>query len=290
MESLWFIDNLARVHVRGADTQGRHALVEVGGRRGDMPPLHVHHREDEVFYVLEGTLTLHLPGRSVELRAGSAVTAPRGVPHTYRVESETARWLAFCEPAGFDALVLETSVPAPRDELPPPGREHDTAALAAAAARQGIELLGPPGALPIGSAPFEEVGGPAAAVRRSTAAPSRRRSAVALEVAGDDRADGSREPGQQRLDDVERDVRDGDLGRRQRVGERVGEARATSTPFAAAFVRVTSTAVPSTSTADTGPKPSFAAAIESTPEPQPTSRSEVGSSSCRSSSVSRVVG
>ena len=148
MEPLWFIDNLARVHVRGAETGGRYALVEVCGRRGDMPPLHVHHREDETFYVLDGALSLHVPGRSLELAAGSAFVAPRGVPHAYRVESETVCWLAFCAPAGFDALVLETSEPAERDELPPPGRRHDVAALAAAAARQDIELLGPPGTLP----------------------------------------------------------------------------------------------------------------------------------------------
>ena len=144
----WFIDNLARVHVDGVTTGGGSALVEVEGRRGDMPPLHVHHRDDETFYVIDGTLTVFQPGSQVVLEAGSAFCAGRGIPHVYRVESETARWLAFCEPAGFDAFVLEASVPAERDELPPAGRSHDPAALGAAAARQGIELLGPPGTLP----------------------------------------------------------------------------------------------------------------------------------------------
>ena len=148
MEALWFIDNLVRVHVRGEDTDGRHALVELTGRRGDMPPLHVHQREDETFYVLDGALSVHLPGHSAEVGTGSAFVAPHGVPHAYRVESETARWLVACTPAGFDALVLETSEPAQADELPPPGRHHDVEALAAAAARHGIELLGPPGTLP----------------------------------------------------------------------------------------------------------------------------------------------
>jgi quercetin dioxygenase-like cupin family protein len=148
VEPRWFIDNLARIHVGGEHTDGRYAIVEMAGRRGDMPPLHVHHREDEVFYVLDGSLTLHLPGEHVELSAGAAFRAPRAVPHVYRVESETARWLTFCHPAGFDDFVLEASTPAPANELPPPGRPVDADALAAAAARHEIELLGPPGTLP----------------------------------------------------------------------------------------------------------------------------------------------
>jgi hypothetical protein len=134
--------------VSGDDTGGRYTIVEIVGRAGDMPPLHVHHREDEVFHVLAGRLTLHLPGEYVELGAGDTFVAPRGVPHVYRVESETARWLVFCEPAGFDAFVLEASREAPADELPPEGRPTDPDALAGAAARHGIELLGPPGTLP----------------------------------------------------------------------------------------------------------------------------------------------
>src|SRR5262252_4780860 len=106
-EPRWFIDNLVHIHVSGDDTDGRYGLVEAVGRAGDMPPLHVHHGVDELFYVLEGRMTLFLPGEHVELEAGDAFRAPRDVPHAYRVDSETARWLAFCEPAGFDAFVME---------------------------------------------------------------------------------------------------------------------------------------------------------------------------------------
>jgi len=113
-----------------------------------MPPLHVHRREEEAFYVLEGELSLHLPGRSLTLGAGEALLPPKDVPHTYRVESETARWLAIVTPAGFDDFVREVGEPAPEETLPPKGREHDPARLAGIAARHGIELLGPPGTMP----------------------------------------------------------------------------------------------------------------------------------------------
>ena len=84
-EPLWFIDTVARIHVDGAETDGRLSVVESLARVGNMPPLHVHHREDEVFHVLEGHITLHLPGEQIELEAGSTVLAPKGIPHTYRV-------------------------------------------------------------------------------------------------------------------------------------------------------------------------------------------------------------
>jgi quercetin dioxygenase-like cupin family protein len=147
-EPRWFIDNLVRIHVSGDDTDGRYAIVEAVGREGDMPPLHVHNRDDEVFHVLEGRLTVHLPGEHLELGAGDTFRAPHGIPHVYRVASTTARWLVFCTPAGFDRFVLEMSEPAPGEELPPAGRPQDPAALAEAGARHGIELLGPPGTMP----------------------------------------------------------------------------------------------------------------------------------------------
>ena len=148
-ESIWFIDNLARVLVEGEASSGALAVVELSGRQGDMPPLHVHHREDETFVVLEGEMTLFLEGGTrIDLTAGQAAFAPKGVAHVYRVESEQARWLGVSSPSGFEAFVREVGEPAETPELPPPGREHDPARIGEIAARFGIELLGPPGTLP----------------------------------------------------------------------------------------------------------------------------------------------
>jgi mannose-6-phosphate isomerase-like protein (cupin superfamily) len=69
-DAIWFIDNLARVRISGEESGGAIAVVELEGRRSDMPPLLVHRREDEIFYVLEGRLSLHLSDGSIELRAG----------------------------------------------------------------------------------------------------------------------------------------------------------------------------------------------------------------------------
>jgi quercetin dioxygenase-like cupin family protein len=146
--ALWFLDNLVKVRLDSARSDGSLDIVEVSARRGDMPPLHVHHREDEYFVVLEGEIALFTPGATRTLAEGDAAHAPRGVPHTYRIESEEARWLAISNPSGFAAFVTAVADPAEADELPTAGRPVDPAALGAAAGAAGIEILGPPGMLP----------------------------------------------------------------------------------------------------------------------------------------------
>jgi quercetin dioxygenase-like cupin family protein len=145
---LWFIENLAYIHVDGDQTDNAFSLVEVQGRHGDMPPLHVHNRDDESFFVLDGELTLFVGHEEMKLSKGSAAVAPRQVPHCYRVESEMATFLVINSPAGFERFVAAAGEQAPSAELPPPGRHLDPATLAELAGEQGIEILGPPGALP----------------------------------------------------------------------------------------------------------------------------------------------
>jgi mannose-6-phosphate isomerase-like protein (cupin superfamily) len=157
VEALWFIDNLAYVRVDGAQSAGAFALCELLGPHGDMPPLHVHRHDDETFYVIDGQLTLYVGEHQLALSAGQAAVAPRGVPHVYRVESETARWLVINSPAGFERFLRAAAEPAGGEQLPPAGRRPDPAGLAQIAAEHGIEILGPPGTLPsargVGAAP-----------------------------------------------------------------------------------------------------------------------------------------
>jgi quercetin dioxygenase-like cupin family protein len=148
MQPLWFIDNLVHIHVDSDAGGGAIALLDERGRRGNMPPLHVHRRDDEIFFVLAGEVTLFVGGEQTVLGPGQSALAPRDVPHAYRVESDEAHWLVITTPAGFDIFVREVSNPAPADELPPVPRHVDPAVLRQAAAKAGIEILGPPGTLP----------------------------------------------------------------------------------------------------------------------------------------------
>ena len=145
----WFLHNLSTVVVAGPETGGRVGIVDMTGPRGDMPPLHVHHEEDELFVVLDGTLSVWVADRQARVDAGETALAPMGVPHVYRVESATARWLAVVTPPRFDRFVEEVGVPAERIELPPASAPlPDPSWLAERAAAYGIEILGPPGTLP----------------------------------------------------------------------------------------------------------------------------------------------
>src|ERR687898_492261 len=148
-QPLWFIDNLVPVHIDGDTSGGSFALLEMCGGRGDMPPLHVHERDDETFYVLDGELSLFVAGQQLILGAGQAALAPRAVPHCYPVESEQARWLLITTPAGLDSVVREGAEPAP----PPPsprwpgrcrGRPRPTRSRRPGARRTRPSSPGPP--------------------------------------------------------------------------------------------------------------------------------------------------
>jgi quercetin dioxygenase-like cupin family protein len=142
-ETRWFTGARARILVN----EETYSLLEMQAPAGDMPPLHVHADHDEIFYVLEGRVSLHLPGASVEAGPGEAAFGPRGVPHAYRVESD-ARFLVAATSGAFASFVEETSVPAESEGYAPLDRLPSPQELTEAAARRGIEILGPPGMLP----------------------------------------------------------------------------------------------------------------------------------------------
>jgi quercetin dioxygenase-like cupin family protein len=145
-EALWGFGSLALLKATSETTGGRVVVMENLAPRGAGSPLHVHHREDEWFYVLEGELTFWVGGQVVDAPAGSFVYGPRDIPHTFIVTSEQARFLLVTEPAGFDVFFRAASGPAARLEIPPaPTEPPDIAGLTALAASYGIEILGPPG-------------------------------------------------------------------------------------------------------------------------------------------------
>ena len=118
-ERLWFLGTLATIKVPGESTDGRFALIEFLFPRHASPPLHTHPL-DESYVVLDGRLTIRAGDQRFELEAGGAAVIPIGVPHTFRVDSETARALVLSTPAGLERMVRDAAVPATRLTLPPP--------------------------------------------------------------------------------------------------------------------------------------------------------------------------
>ena len=119
-EQRWFLGTLATITVPGEASDGRFALIEFLFPQHASPPLHTH-PQDESYIVLGGRLTIRAGGERFELEAGATAVVPMGVPHTFRVDSDTARVLVLSTPAGLERLVRDGSVPASARMLPPAG-------------------------------------------------------------------------------------------------------------------------------------------------------------------------
>jgi quercetin dioxygenase-like cupin family protein len=145
-EASWFLGALATIKASTESTAGRVAVIEHLAPRGHGSPLHVHSREDEWFYVIDGELTFWVGGEVSIAPAGSFVFGPKGIPHTFVVSSDEARFLLVAEPAGFECFTRALGEPAASLEIPPPATEPpDVDGLAQLAATFGIQIVGPPG-------------------------------------------------------------------------------------------------------------------------------------------------
>ena len=119
-ETLAYLGCLVTLHARASETGGQLSLAECVLRPGVEPPPHVHAHEDEGFYVLEGELEVQVGERRLSAPAGTFVWAPRGVSHTFEVQSDVARALILTTPGGFlEAMFEPFSAPVEDLSLPP---------------------------------------------------------------------------------------------------------------------------------------------------------------------------
>ena len=142
-EARWWFDCLAVIKATAADTGGQMSIIEITEPPGAEGPLHVHHREDEGFWLLEGSATIEVGDLTVEAHAGDYVFGPRDIPHRYSVGDAGCRMLFILTPGGFEDLVIAMSEPAASRTLPPHSdQEPDWERVAAIARAHGAELLG----------------------------------------------------------------------------------------------------------------------------------------------------
>ena len=130
----------------GAQTGGAYALCEARVLPGGGPPPHVHRREDEAFFILEGAITFTLGERRVVATAGTFVQAPRDLPHAFKNDGAVpARMLIMVTPPGFEQFMAEFAQPVPSFDSPPlPVTPSDIERLVAVAPKYGLEILPPP--------------------------------------------------------------------------------------------------------------------------------------------------
>jgi quercetin dioxygenase-like cupin family protein len=142
-EARWWFGALAEIKVTAGQTGGLLSIIQITEAPNAVGPLHVHHREDEGFWILEGDVTFEVGDVTIEASAGDFAFGPRGIPHRYTVGDAGCRMLFIMTPGGFEDLVREMSVPAESRTLPPASDEEpDWEHVAAVAKAHACELLG----------------------------------------------------------------------------------------------------------------------------------------------------
>src|SRR5437868_6099698 len=141
----WVVGDLYTILAPGEDTGGAYALIHAEVPPGGGPPPHVHRREDEAFYVLEGELAFHADAHDIRATAGTWITLARGSLHTFRnTGTTTARVLIVVTPSGLERFFAEVGQEvADRSAAPPPMTPADIEKLLAAAPRYGLEIPSP---------------------------------------------------------------------------------------------------------------------------------------------------
>lgn len=144
--SVWVTDELTRIIITGEETGGTYSIIESHVPPGGGPPPHIHHREDEGFWILEGELQVMLDGQWHTAGPGAFVHLPKNVPHTFRsVGPVPARFLNVMVPAGLEMFFVELGTPGDDISSPPPVTQEDIDRLIALAPTYGLHILVPDG-------------------------------------------------------------------------------------------------------------------------------------------------
>jgi quercetin dioxygenase-like cupin family protein len=144
-DAWWYGNSLFEFLIPSDATGGRLAVFRSTMPEGFSPPRHIHTREDEVFVVEDGDVCFDIDGRRLQAGPGTSVFMPRGVVHTFRVQSPTATILGVMTPGEFEGLFRDLGVQATARELPAPGTvPFDVARVMAEQRRRGTEVVGPP--------------------------------------------------------------------------------------------------------------------------------------------------
>ena len=136
----WFVTDLYIQKLVSEDTDGAFTLVEVTAAPRSPQLPHMHHREDEIYYVLEGQFEFVDDDRTFTADAGSLVYLAKDRFHSHRNPGDLpAKALVLYTPAGIEKFIAEAGKPAARSFALPPPDEADIARLLAVAPKQGFE-------------------------------------------------------------------------------------------------------------------------------------------------------
>lgn len=141
-QSVWVVGDHYTIKASGEDTGGAFTLIEVVVPAGSGPPPHVHSREDEAFYVLEGEFEVNIDDQRLTAGPGTWVTLAKGSLHHFKnIGQASAKMLIVATPAGLDKFFLEAGRVA-NDMSPESGAatSSDIEKLLAIAPKYGVEM------------------------------------------------------------------------------------------------------------------------------------------------------
>jgi quercetin dioxygenase-like cupin family protein len=143
-EQLWFLKGLMTVKAGGLETRNAFTVIEAECPAGSGPPPHIHHDEEEAFYLLEGELAITCGEQTWTASPGAFALLPRGIPHSFRAsDAGNARMLQISSPAQFERFAAEIGEPAKTKSIPS-SSDVDLDNLKRVARKYGIEMLAPP--------------------------------------------------------------------------------------------------------------------------------------------------
>lgn len=140
-KSFWVFGDLYTFKVTGKETNGAFTVIDQIVQAGGGPPPHIHRREDEAFYILEGKFSFLCGTEQKIFEPGSFLYIPKGILHTFKNLGHTAgRLLVTITPAGLENFFYEMGTPAEPNSLPPPFDPSIIDKLLKAAARFEMEV------------------------------------------------------------------------------------------------------------------------------------------------------
>ena len=144
-QTVAIVGDVYRFMATGDDTDGKYAMFEAIVRPGGGPPPHVHSREEESFYILEGEITFQVGDDRIVAKAGTFANMPVGSLHSFRNDTgQTARMIVSVAPAGLEKMFLEVGQQVAFGQQAPPPSMAEIDKLLAVAPSYGIEIRLPP--------------------------------------------------------------------------------------------------------------------------------------------------
>lgn len=142
--TLAVVGDVYRFLATGEETGGKYAMWETIVPPGGGPPPHIHSREEEAFYILEGEITFQVGDATFKAEAGTFANMPIGSLHTFKNDTDRpARLLITVAPAGLEKMFFEVGQPIRLDEAPPRPSQAEIEMLLAVAPRYGVDIVLP---------------------------------------------------------------------------------------------------------------------------------------------------